>query len=83
MRVRPYRTGDYREVMSFFGTVQGPWYTVGYLMVQNVEKSEGRPALLRLLCDPVALVTTYQDIARGRDPEDAQLPSGPSRLYEH
>jgi hypothetical protein len=60
--------------MSFYGPVQGPWYTVGYLMVQTIELARGRPALLARLCDPVQLVLTYQDIAVARDHAGGRLP---------
>jgi hypothetical protein len=44
--------------MSFFG-VQGPWYTVGYMMAQSIEQMMGRDALIAVVCDPVALLETY------------------------
>jgi len=44
--------------MSFFG-VQGPWYTVGYMMAQSIEQMMGRDALLASVCDPVSLLETY------------------------
>ncbi len=53
-----------QTAMSFFGPLQGPWYTVGYLMVRTIEKTEGRRRLLATLCDPARLVLTYQNIAR-------------------
>lgn len=51
--------------MAFFAErPQGPWYTVGWLMVSTVERHEGREQLMRMLCDPVALIQAYQRIAR-------------------
>jgi hypothetical protein len=44
--------------MSFFG-VQGPWYTVGYMMAQSIEQMMGRDALIATICDPVSLLETY------------------------
>lgn len=50
--------------MSFFG-VQGPWYTVGYMMAQTIEQMMGRDALIAAICDPVSLLETYN---RAADP---------------
>lgn len=44
--------------MSFFG-VQGPWYTVGYMMAQSIEQMMGRDALIATICDPVSILETY------------------------
>ena len=44
--------------MSFFD-VQGPWYTVGYMMAQSIEQMMGRDALIATICDPVSLLETY------------------------
>lgn len=50
--------------MSFFG-VQGPWYTVGYMMAQSIEQMMGRDALIAVVCDPVSLLEAYN---RAADP---------------
>lgn len=50
--------------MAFFAErPQGPWYTVGWLMTSSVERVDGHAALMRTLCDPVALLRAYQRIA--------------------
>ena len=44
-----------RAAMEFFG-VQGPWYTLGWLMGATVERDAGRAAMVGLFCDPVDLL---------------------------
>ncbi len=48
---------------SFFGSHQGPWYTVGYRMAVLVEKRYGRPALVRTMLDYRCLLALYNRAA--------------------
>jgi hypothetical protein len=67
------------HAMAFFG-VQGPWYTVRYLMTRTVEVTYGRARLLSTLCDPAKLVLTYQEAARAADAHGGHLPLWPQSL---
>jgi hypothetical protein len=70
------------RAMGFFG-IQGPWYTVGYLMVRTVEVTYGRPRLLSMLCDPVKLVLTYEEAARAANARsETKLPLWPHTLIK-
>lgn len=48
---------------SFFGSHQGPWYTVGYKMAVMVEKRYGRPVLIRTMLDYRCLLALYNQAA--------------------
>jgi putative zinc-dependent peptidase DUF5700 len=59
---------------SYYG-VQGPWYTVGWLMASTVERDLGRSALIRDLCNPVELLRDYDRAAAQEDARGATLPT--------
>jgi hypothetical protein len=52
---------------SFFGTDQGPWYTVGWRMAATIEQTLGRDALVESLCDPRRLLSQYNRAAAQRN----------------
>jgi len=51
------------KAMSFFGDIQGPWYTVGYKMAVMVEKRFGRRALIQCMLDRRLLLVRYNQAA--------------------
>ncbi len=60
---------------SYFGEVQGPWYTVGYKMDVTIERTLGRPALVNALCDKRTYLSTYNTAAKRYNPSHtAALP---------
>lgn len=48
---------------TFFGNVQGPWYTVGYKMDVTIEHQFGRAKLIEALCDKREYFATYNAAA--------------------
>src|SRR5579864_1816358 len=61
-----------QKAYTFFGDIQGPWYTVGYRMAVLVEKRYGRNALIECMLDRRLLLKHYnvaaQEVnASGRD----------------
>jgi Putative zinc dependent peptidase (DUF5700) len=58
---------------SYFG-VQGPWYTVGWLMASTIEREFGRSALVATLCDPPAFMARYDQAAARRNARGSTLP---------
>ncbi len=69
------------HAMSFFG-IQGPWYTVGYLMTRTIEVQKGRAQLISVICSPPALVLSYQQAARDANRAGAHLPLWPEQFVE-
>jgi hypothetical protein len=59
----PLDSVDAKGFEFFNERPQGPWYTVGWLMTSTVERTDGRTALLKLICDPMGLIRRYQAIA--------------------
>jgi hypothetical protein len=57
---------------TYFG-VQGPWYTVGWLMAATIERELGRDALIGSLCEPTQFIARYNDAVR-KHPGGAALP---------
>ena len=51
------------KAMTFFGEVQGPWYTVGYRMAVLVEKRFGRQSLIDCMLDRRLLLVRYNAAA--------------------
>jgi len=61
------------QAATYYG-VQGPWYTVGWLMAATIERELGRPALIGTLCEPTRFLALYDDAARRADGRGAALP---------
>lgn len=64
------------QAMGFFG-VQGPWYTVGWRMAEQIEREFGRDALVDSLCNRHALFLVYNMAAMRR-----ALPLWPRPIVE-
>src|SRR5579859_8019100 len=52
-----------QKAYTFFGEIQGPWYTVGYKMATLVERRYGRPALIQCMLDRRLLLERYNSAA--------------------
>ena len=55
------------KASTFFGDIQGPWYTVGYRMAVLVEKRYGRAALIECMLDQRLLLQRYNQTAEERN----------------
>lgn len=70
------------KMMGYFG-VQGPWYTVGWLMASTIEKQLGRPAAIEAFCAPDRLLAIYNKAATLHNRNSARpLPLWDSRLVD-
>jgi hypothetical protein len=67
------------RAMTYYG-VQGPWYTVGWLMASTIERELGRPALVATLCDPAGLMILYNRAAERAQRHGAAAPTWPPAL---
>jgi hypothetical protein len=63
-----------QQASTYFG-VQGPWYTVGWLMASTIEKELGRDVLVRSLCEPTRFIALYNDAARRANAGGGTLPT--------
>lgn len=64
---------------TYFG-VQGPWYTVGWLMASTIEQELGRDALIASLCEPTRFIALYNDAASRVNSRDGALPAWDTHL---
>jgi hypothetical protein len=65
--------------MTYFGEVQGPWYTVGYKMDVTIERELGRRVLVDALCDKRKYFRTYNEAAQKAG---SGLPLWPEKLVD-
>jgi hypothetical protein len=52
-----------QKARTFYGEIQGPWYTVGYKMATLFEKRYGRAALIQCMLDRRLLLKRYNQAA--------------------
>jgi len=65
---------------TFFGEVQGPWYTVGYKMDVTIERVFGRQKLIEAICDKREYFATYNAAAAKSNAGNTALPTWSSKL---
>lgn len=70
-----------RQGRTYFG-VQGPWYTVGWLMASTIERQLGRDVLVGSLCDPPRFLLLYNTAATRAKERGAHLPTWKPELIE-
>jgi hypothetical protein len=58
---------------TYYG-VQGPWYTVGWLMASTIERELGRQALVSVICEPTNFLALYNTAAQRANAHGAGLP---------
>lgn len=63
-----------KQAFTYFG-VQGPWYTVGWLMASTIERELGRDALIGSLCEPTRFIALYNDAAKRANARGGALPT--------
>lgn len=63
-----------QQARTYYG-VQGPWYTIGWLMASTIERQLGRDALVGSLCEPTHFIALYNDAARRAKARGATLPT--------
>lgn len=62
-------TGDaiqsaFMQFISTDDVPQGAFYTVGWTMASTIERARGRAALVGMICDPVRMMRTYNEILK-------------------
>jgi hypothetical protein len=62
-----------QQAFTYFG-VQGPWYTVGWVMASTIERELGRDTLVQSLCEPTQFIALYNGAARVANARGATLP---------
>lgn len=68
-----------RQAFTYYG-VQGPWYTVGWLMSSTIEREFGRDVLVRSLCEPTRFISLYNDAAKRANAVGGALPTWNAEL---
>jgi Putative zinc dependent peptidase (DUF5700) len=68
-----------KQAFTYFG-VQGPWYTVGWLMASSIERELGHDVLVRSLCEPTRFISLYNDAAKQANARGGALPTWNAEL---